>query len=295
MSAIHRISGGRLSAVVSKVGAELVSLKDGETELLWQAGPEWPRHAPLLFPVVGRLAGDTLRHQGKSYHVTQHGFARDLAFHWEERSGHVATLSLADDKTTRERFPFAFRLEMTFEAGEDWLSVLARVRNPAREPLFFSIGAHPGFRWPLVDGVAKDAHVLEFHAQETGKRRSVSGGLLGPEAPLPFDGRTLPLDETLFSNDALVMPKAASRSVRYVARGQGGEELKALTISWRGYEDLGVWSAPKGAPFLCVEPWRGMASDVGWDGEFSQKPGVVTLPPDEAMEFEWRVAVGDAS
>lgn len=291
MSAIHRISGGRLSAVISKVGAELVSLKEGESELLWQAGPEWPRHAPLLFPVVGKLADDTLRHEAKSYHVTQHGFARDLAFTWEERGAHVAALSLRDDRSTRERFPFAFRLEMVFEAGEDWLSVRSTVRNPAREDLPFSIGAHPGFRWPLVDGVPKDAHVLEFHARETGKRRTVSGGLLGPEAPLPFDGRTLALSEDLFANDALVMPNAASRSVRYVARGPQGVELKALTIAWRGYEDLGVWSAPKGAPFLCVEPWRGMASDVGWDGEFSEKPGVVRLPGGAAMEFEWRVAL----
>ena len=57
-----------VSAVVKAEGAELVSLKDaGGDELLWQAGPEWPRHAPVLFPVVGRLSGDTLRHDGQSY------------------------------------------------------------------------------------------------------------------------------------------------------------------------------------------------------------------------------------
>ena len=34
-----------VSAVVKAEGAELVSLKDaGGDELLWQAGPEWPRH-----------------------------------------------------------------------------------------------------------------------------------------------------------------------------------------------------------------------------------------------------------
>lgn len=289
----HVITDGRISASVSASGAELVSFRDGETELLWQAGPEWNRHAPLLFPVVGRLADDNLRHRGKIYHVTQHGFARDRRFEWLDCSGSRAALVLTDDDETRALYPFAFRLEVIFEIADGALSVLSRVTNPSDEPLPFSIGAHPGFRWPLADGIAKEGHVLEFGAQETGKRRTVEGGLLAGEAPLPFDGRTLNLSPELFANDALVMPNAASKSVRFVAKRPDGSEARALTVSWSGYEDLGVWSAPKGAPFLCIEPWRGMASNVGWDGEFKNKPGVVTLDPGETMEFEWRVSVAE--
>ncbi|MDR4305753.1 aldose 1-epimerase family protein [Chelatococcus sambhunathii] len=287
-----RIVSDRLSAVVARKGAELVSLKDDAGgELLWQAGPEWPRHAPVLFPIVGRLAGDTLRHEDKSYRVTQHGFARGMQFAWIERSAARAVLALADSEATRALYPFAFRLEMDFSVEEGALSVVSRVFNPGDGELPFSIGAHPGFRWPLVDGVPKDRHVLEFEARETGKRRTVEGGLLGPEAPLPFDGERLPLDPALFSNDALVMPGPRSKSVRYSALSESGEPLRSMTVSWRGYEDLGVWSAPKGAPFLCIEPWRGMASFIGWDGEFRDKPGVVRLPAGEVMEFEWRVEI----
>ena len=50
----HVLSNGYLSAAVKGDGAELCSLCDAtETELLWQAGPAWPRHAPVLFPIVG--------------------------------------------------------------------------------------------------------------------------------------------------------------------------------------------------------------------------------------------------
>jgi galactose mutarotase-like enzyme len=67
-------SEGLVASVLAQ-GAELCSLKnDGGEELIWQAGPEWPRHAPLLFPIVGRLKNDELRHRGKSYGMTQHGF-----------------------------------------------------------------------------------------------------------------------------------------------------------------------------------------------------------------------------
>lgn len=291
MTDTHSITSGRVSATVSARGAELTSFQDAAgDERLWQAGPEWPRHAPVLFPIVGRLAGDTLRHAGRSYRLTQHGFARDSPFAWVERSAARAVLALADSDATRAVYPFAFRLQLTYAAEGDALSVAARVTNPGEVALPFCIGAHPGFRWPLADGVAKEDHVVIFETRETGAALPVEGGLLGPAAPLPFDGKTLRLSEKLFAADALVMPAVASRSVRYAALGQDGRELRALTIAWRGYQDLGIWSKPGGAPFLCVEPWRGMASPVGWDGAFSDKPGVVLLQPGETEEFEWRVS-----
>lgn len=72
----HTIRGGGLTATIKAHGAELCSLRsDAGIEFVWQAGPAWLRHAPLLFPIVGRLANDELRHRGKTYRITQHGFA----------------------------------------------------------------------------------------------------------------------------------------------------------------------------------------------------------------------------
>lgn len=80
------LHGDGISATIVGQGAELVSLRNAEgTELLWQAGPEWRRHSPVLFPIVGRLKGDQLRHRGQSYAMTQHGFARDRRFAWAEQ------------------------------------------------------------------------------------------------------------------------------------------------------------------------------------------------------------------
>src|SRR6266849_1098554 len=99
-----------MTATVAAEGAELCSLKNVEgLELLWQAGEAWPRHAPLLFPIVGRLKNDELRHGGKIYPMTQHGFARDREFEWSERGSRSCTLVLTDDAATRSNFPFAVR------------------------------------------------------------------------------------------------------------------------------------------------------------------------------------------
>ena len=40
----------------------------------------WGRHAPVLFPLVGRLPGDVYHHEGRDYKLPQHGFARDQQF-----------------------------------------------------------------------------------------------------------------------------------------------------------------------------------------------------------------------
>ena len=288
----HAIAAPGISARIKIQGAELISLQDDAGgEILWQAGPEWPRHAPVLFPIVGRLTGDTLRHDDQNYTLGQHGFARDSRFEWTERSEQRAALRLTDSTETRRSFPFPFVLDLIYAASNATLSVTTRVSNPGNGPLPCGVGAHPGFRWPLVDGVAKTDHVIVFDTQETGQARSVDGGLLGPDMTLPFDGRELALSEDLFAQDALVMPDVASRSVRYEARGTNGKAARALIVAWEGYKDLGIWSKPGGAPFVCVEPWYGMASSVGWDSAFIDKPGILVLAPGESRDLTWSVTV----
>lgn len=288
----HGIGSAELSASVKADGAELTSLKaaDGR-ELLWQARPEWPRHAPILFPIVGKLAGDTLRRGGTAYHVTQHGFARDRRFEWSAKTPLRAVLRLADSPETRERFPFAFELEQAYAIEGRRLTVSTTVSNPGGALLPCAVGAHPAFSWPLAAGVPKARHRLVFDSRESGPMRLIESGLLGAQAPLPFDGAVLPLDDALFAGDALVMPNVSSASVRFEALGEGGEVVRAITVAWSGYKDLGIWSKPSGADFLCIEPWYGMASPVGWDGDFGDKPGILHLAPGESRRFEWSVEV----
>src|SRR5271157_1885475 len=104
----HRLTNGTIAAEIKAAGAELCSLRrEGGPELLWQAAPIWPRHAPNLFPIVGRLKDDRLRHRGREYRLTQHGFARDRRFAWAETSGASCRLVLEDDAATRAIYPFA--------------------------------------------------------------------------------------------------------------------------------------------------------------------------------------------
>jgi galactose mutarotase-like enzyme len=281
----HVMSSGTLSATVKADGAELCSLRDAAgAEMLWQGAPVWPRHAPVLFPIVGRLKDDTLRHDGKSYRLTQHGFARDKRFAWLNRSSTACRLVLHEDTETRTMYPFAFRLEIAYALDDDVLEQRFTLTNPGRGMLPASLGAHPGFTWPLAEGVEKAAHVLEFAEPELAPVRRLTDGLLRDALePTPIVGQTLALEPALFATDAVILPDPVSRSVRYTAPG-----APAVELAWEGFRQLGIWSR-EGGDFLCIEPWYGTASPTDFDGEFSDKPGLMLIPPDERRTLSLRI------
>jgi galactose mutarotase-like enzyme len=275
MTEEHAFGTGQARACVLAQGAELCWLRDGAgVDYLWDAGAAWPRHAPVLFPIIGRLKDDTLWHDGQAYRVTQHGFARDRRFTWVERTATGCVLLLEDDDATRALYPFPFRFQIGYEIDGATLKVSYTLTNTGDAPLPASMGAHPAFRWPLAPGVAKEAYALTFEAPEPEDIRSVSGGLLTDvRRPSPLDGRVLALSDALFAEDALIWEQPTSRWVRFAA-GQG----PGLTVAWDGFPQLGVWMRP-GSDFLCIEPWAGTASPAWFDGPFMDKPHAFHVAP----------------
>ncbi len=290
----QQIGDEGLAAVVAAHGAELHSIRQrtgggGGTapsrELLWQAGPAWPRHAPVLFPIVGRLAHDTLLHDGRATRMTQHGFARDRAFRFLERDPQRCRLLLEDDADSRESYPFAFRLEIEYRIEAATLTVSYALCNPGRAVLPASLGAHPAFNWPLDPTLPAEAHEIVFASAEPAPIRRVRDGLLRPDRlPSPIRGDRLALDPALFLDDAVILEAPASRSLRYGVPGGAG-----LRIGWSGFRQLGIWSKP-GAAFLCIEPWCGLASPEEFSGEFAAKPHLLLIPPGEQVRASWTLA-----
>jgi galactose mutarotase-like enzyme len=285
----HTIRNGAIAAIIKADGAELCSLRNAEgVELLWQAGPAWPRHSPLLFPIVGRLKNDQLQHRGKTYPMTQHGFARDHRFEWVEQGASSCKLVLVDTPATRARYPFTFRLKVTYAVENADLKVAFDITNTGDENLPASIGAHPAFNWPLLPGLAKESYALNFSDDELAPIRRLAGGLMRAEPETsPVRGKVLALSERLFDDDAVIIDKLASSSVRYAA-----DRGPSIEMSWEGLPQLGVWSKPGGAAFVCIEPWHGFASPSDFDGEFADKPGVMRIAPGEKRNLSYRIHIG---
>ena len=143
------LENGLLKAVIRDQGAELVSLQDRTSgqEYIWDASPNvWNRHAPVLFPFVGKVYKGVYRHQGKEYELrSQHGFARDSRFDCVKEEKDCVIHRLCDTEETRAVYPFAFRLEVIHRLEGRTLTVEYRVENPGDDLLYYSVGGHPGF------------------------------------------------------------------------------------------------------------------------------------------------------
>ena len=263
-----------LRAQIDPLGAQLSRLQDrAGRDLLWDGNPAvWAGRAPLLFPIVGELAGGAYRVGSAQYRLPRHGFARRRPFTLLSATSTEATFGLTSDEATLQVYPFRFELQVRFQIVDAALSVIASVRNPGTTRLLASFGFHPALRWPLPFGRAREAHFIEFEKDEPEPVRRLNGeGLLSATRhPTPVSGRRLALVDDLFADDALIFDAARSRSVTYGA--DGGPRVRVTHDA----PFLGVWTKP-GAGFICIEPWHGIADPVGFTGDFSDKPGVFAV------------------
>lgn len=287
-----RIANDRLSATISPLGAELQTLRDAAgRDYLWDGNASWwTGRAPILFPIVGTLAGDVLRIDGVDYSMPKHGFARRSTFDVAQAGADYATFRLEASNETRAAYPFDFVLEIGFELEEATLAVTATLANPGDTPLPASFGFHPAFRWPLPGAGPRAEHRLRFAEPEPESIRRIDahGLLTDVEHPTPVEGRNLALHDDLFEDDALIFLSPESRSVRFGVPGEPG-----LEIGWENLPELGVWTKP-GAPYLCVEPWQGHSDPQGFTGAFRDKPGVIEVAPGDERRFRMTVTVETA-
>jgi galactose mutarotase-like enzyme len=288
MSQLVTIGNGQLTAIIAAKGAEIQSLvpADGR-DVMWTGDADvWPWHAPNLFPIVGALANDELVHDGQHYPMKQHGFLRHSVCEVLEAGPEACAFRLVDNPDTHEQYPFAFALTITYRIEGDRLGCAFSLHNPDSVPLYASIGIHPGFRRPLGN-TARDAHVVLFDKPEPAPIRRLGGRTLAPDPrPTPVEGRVLHLKDSLFDEDAVIFDKLASRRITYGAPGG-----PAVEIDFADFPDLGIWAKPGIAPFVCLEPWQGMASPEGFAGDFAEKPGVVSLAPGATREWRYSIRI----
>jgi len=284
MAATVSISSPALSAEISATGAELVRLRDGTgADLLWDGDPAfWTGRSPLLFPMVGRARGDRITVAGRTYDMGQHGFARTSTFAQVRSDAASCTWRLEASEATRARYPFEFRLDVTYRIDGATLYMEAEVTNTDAVVMPASFGFHPALRWPLPYGRPRAAHEIVFEKDEPASiHRPVDGLLSAAQFLTPVRDRRLPLSDALFEAGALIFETLASRSVVY------GD---AIRIDFPRMPHLGIWTKP-GAGYVCIEPWQGYASPEGFDGDFADKPGMVPVAPGATESFAMSISV----
>jgi galactose mutarotase-like enzyme len=283
MPQLVEIKSKNNTALISTLGAELKSVKDHKgTEFMWQADADiWPRNAPILFPIVGKVRNDMVRVKGVTYGISQHGFARDRIFSVTSQTDSSVKMQLIYDDDTLKKYPFDFKLTLGYAWENDELMCSFEIENAGATDMPYSIGAHPGFNIP--EGHFKN-YSVKFEKEETAERYLLDNGLFnGIAEPLLQHSDMLPLSAELFDKDAIVFKNLQSSWVE-LKHNTGSYSIR---MNFAGFPHFAIWAKKGTQRFVCLEPWFGYADTVEGHDDLSTKPGIRTLKPHEKFVCEY--------
>ena len=284
-----RLENDSLVAEINTFGAELTSLqnKTSGLEYIWQAGEEWSKHSPVLFPIVGQLKDNKYTYNGNAYTLNRHGFARESEFELFDQNADSLCLVLSSNDKTKAIYPFDFHFYVIYELKGNTLEVHYKVENDGEETMYYSAGGHPAFNVPLVSGMKYADYKLRFDQPIVADRWVLESGLIKNESiPCMQDETMLELSKELFAEDAIVFKKVNANSISLRATGS----THGLTMKIEDCNYLGLWAA-KEADFVCIEPWWGIADSVDASGELSKKEGILSLEPEEDAFHSFSIKV----
>ena len=310
---IYTLRNSEMEVQVSSKGGELVSMKDADqTEYIWSGDATyWKRHAPQLFPCIGRLTNNQYRMDGALHEMGQHGFLRDYELtkvESEEQAGAETVrdaagqagakaetvtslhLQLQSDTSTRQLYDRDWTVDIFYSLCGKTLSVRFQVRNCDTRTMRFGYGIHPGFNVPLNPALRFEDYRLDFHEVSTPKQMeltehyTISGGM--HDYALEED-RYLPLQHSLFDHDAIIL-----KDMPHTVTLGSQKDEKKVTVTFPDMPYLGIWHAPEtDAPFVCIEPWSSLPSTDGVIDEFETKPDFITVEPEETYTNSWSISI----
>lgn len=280
-----------LTIAVSEMGAELQSIKNAQGhEYLWQANPDyWPRHSPILFPIVCSVNNDTYTVDGRQYHLPRHGFARDMEFRLLTQTDRKVTMVLESNERTLAVYPYHFILAVTYVLEGPVVSVIWHVYNNDKQEIHFQIGGHPAFLVPdLQEGEPLQGRLrIDSREPVNGLLSHIDGSVELTEIPIETSEGVIAFDDEFFANDSVKIHRSQTSKAELL--NSQGEAV--VTVSYK-CPVIAFWSPyQKQAPFVCIEPWYGLGDPIGFEGEFRDKPLMNHLQPGGSFMSKYDITI----
>lgn len=295
----------QIKAEIESFGGELKSLvrKSTGQEYMWEADPAfWGKTSPVLFPFIGKLEGASYEYEKRRYAIEKHGFARDMEFNAAEREADRITLYIESNEDTLKKFPFPFRLEISYELEDSGITEKWRVINRGTGTMYFSMGGHPAFACPPKSGKA-DAGLrrtdcfLKLYGEnwrpyagnevQSTEIMVPEGLLTGMSFSVRVKESLIPVEEHIFDKDALCLEKQGVTALGICdAAGKEYVRLEADCPVW------GIWSVPdSNAAYVCLEPWWGICDSRGYARTLQERPYTNSASAGEVWEQGFRITV----
>ena len=296
---LFTLENDELLVTVARRGAELTRIYDkkADREVLWCAEPSvWNRHAPVLFPFVGKCYEGAYVHDGKEYGMTPHGFARDMDFEPLLCDMDECWFRLKDTPETYEKYPFHFEVEIGHRLEGRTIEVMWKVANRDSGEMLFMMGGHPAFQVPE----GKNIYDFTFEFNRRGCREGQFTDCLHYLAPnangyekeelqgdLKLSEGRVPLTKGFFDTALTYMfDEAQVSSVSLMVDGS-----PYVTLECSDFPYLGIWTMEATHLFVCLEPWYGICASDGYKGELKDRRGIISLPGWENWQKSYRIRV----
>ena len=287
----YTLENKKLLLTFRSQGGELTSIKSKKDDLeyLWKGDPEyWSYHSPVLFPTIGKVINNEYRHEGKTYPLKQHGFARLKEFEAEKSDSSIA-FTLRYSEETLKIYPFKFALTLTYTLKGNEIRVDYRVENLDDETIHFSIGGHPAFMCPLFPEESLEDYSIVFNKSGDIELMTINseGYFKRKKQHFGKDIDYIPLRLELFQEDALVFSEMKSSTIAI----KSWDHDRGVTMDFSEFPYLGVWTKKEGAPFICLEPWQGHADYEDFTGELKDKEGSISLEKGKAFTIGYTLTI----
>ena len=284
------LKNDKLEIEVDVHGAELVRVVKDGIDYLWDGNPDfWGRTSPVLFPIVGAVAEGKYFVDGVEFELPQHGFARDMIFEVISQTKNTLWFKITSTNETRAKYPFDFELRIGYELDNDTVVIKWEVMNHDHVTMPFSIGAHPAFMArPEISDYSlqmKDSKGIETYIFDNNRGLvDLAAGKVSIIDNLPF----LPLSKDLFEEyPTLILEGESEIMLRSYTHD------REVEVAFAGFPYVGIWSpinaAGEVAPFVCIEPWYGMADTNPKPGELAEKKGIQLLESGGEFRTSYRI------
>ena len=293
---MHHLQNDKLKISVQPTGAELceISSVKHNTQFIWDGNPDvWGCFAPNLFPIVGGLKNNSFIYNGKHYKLPKHGLVRNSdAIKLTKQTKNSLTFTFKYNEKLLEQYPFKFEFDLTFTLIDNTIEVFHRIKNIDTNTLYFSVGGHPAFKCPVFENENYNDYSLEFETNETAFTHKLNpdNGLVSDDTEIVLKNtNSLPLEHSLFNEDALIFKNLNSRKVTLLSKQNG----KIVTVSYPDFNYLGIWAKPNGN-FVCIEPWLGIADHEGTNQIIEEKEAIMDLEPNKTFTATYLIEIHNA-
>ena len=279
---------------VKEIGAELCSFfeKTTQREFMWQPCDEiWNHSSLILFPNPGRICRCRTIIGGRVYQGYMHGFAYKKRFSVVAHTSTLLIMELYSDDETRASFPYEFTLRVVYRLTDEKLIQEFHVLNHGDKKMYFCLGAHPGFYFPINLGESGNDYVLRFDTpQQIDRLIPHSETMLLTHEKYRFlnNETDIPLSENYFNDGAVLLENVHAESITLMS-------LKSkcfIKLEIKGFPFMCLWGNKHRNAMICVEPWCGVSDYIDTDHIWETKYGIESIFPSEEFCREIKISVG---